>query len=185
MKLLVKAKLGNKLKSIKIKIGILGGTFDPAHRGHLEISKQAKKIFDLKNIIWAITKKNPFKNKSKLDLKNRLKLAKKIIGKNNFIKVNYYENKVGSNKTIDLINYFKKDKKIEINFIIGADNLINFHRWHKWKSIAQKCNILVFDRQGFKAKSLKSIAFKSVNKKHLTFINFKKVNISSSQLRKI
>ena len=51
MKLLVMVKLGNKLKSNKIKIGILGGTFGPAHKGHLEISKQAKKRFDLKNII--------------------------------------------------------------------------------------------------------------------------------------
>ena len=68
---------------------------------------------------------------------------------------------------------------------MGADNLINFHKWHKWKSISQKCNILVFDRQGFKSKSLKSITFKQVNKKKLTFVKFKKVNISSSQLRKI
>ena len=54
-----------KLRSQKIKIGILGGSFDPAHKGHLKISKEAKKMFDLKSIVWAITKKNPFKNKSK------------------------------------------------------------------------------------------------------------------------
>jgi len=173
------------LKLIKIKIGILGGTFDPAHKGHLEISKQAKKRFNLKNIIWAITKKNPFKNISKVNLKNRIRFAKKIIGKNNFIKVKFYENEVGSNRTIDLINYLKKNKKLEINFIMGADNLVNFHKWHKWKSISQKCNFLVFDRQGYKAKSLKSTTFKHINKKHLTFIESKKVNISSSQLRKI
>ncbi len=68
---------------------------------------------------------------------------------------------------------------------MGDDNLINFHRWHKWKSIIKKCNLLVFDRQGYKAKSLKSVSFNGVNKKKLSFINFKKVNISSSQLRKI
>ena len=68
---------------------------------------------------------------------------------------------------------------------MGADNLINFHKWHKWKSISKKCNILVFDRLGYKAKSLKSITFKQINEKSLKFINFKKVNISSSQLRKI
>ncbi|MBA1340117.1 MAG: nicotinate-nucleotide adenylyltransferase [Pelagibacterales bacterium] len=185
MKLLVKAKLGNKLKSNKIKIGILGGTFDPAHKGHLEISKQAKKIFDLKNIIWAITKKNPFKKKSKSNLKKRIKFAKKLIGINSSIKVKFYEDKIASNKTIDLINHIKKDKKLEINFIMGADNLINFHKWHKWRSISQKCTILVFDRQGYKAKSLKSITFKRLSDKRLTFIKFKKVNISSSKLRKI
>ena len=74
---------------------------------------------------------------------------------------------------------------LDLYFIMGADNLIDFHRWYKWKSISQKCNILVFDRQGYKAKSLKSITFKQLNQKSLDFIKFKKVNISSFQLRKI
>ena len=86
---------------------------------------------------------------------------------------------------IDLIKYLSKEKQNEIYFIMGADNLINFHKWHKWKSIIKKCYILVFDRQGYKAKSLKSMTFNVANKKSLTFINFKKVNISSSQLRKV
>ena len=178
-------KLENKLESQKIKIGILGGTFDPAHMGHLEISKQAKKRFKLKNIIWAITKKNPFKNESISSLKNRTQFAKNLIDKNDYIKVKFYEDKIGSNRTIDLIKYLKKKKLFEIYFIMGADNLINFHKWYKWKSIVKECNILVFDRQGYKTKSLKSVTFNGANKKNLTFINFKKVNISSSQLRKI
>jgi nicotinate-nucleotide adenylyltransferase len=178
-------KLENKLKTERIKIGILGGTFDPAHKGHLEISKQAKKRFGLKNIIWAITKQNPFKDQSKANLKNRMHFAKKIIGKNNYIKVKFYEDKIVSNRTIDLIKHLNKGKKFEIYFIMGADNLINFHKWYKWKAIIIECNILVFDRQGYKAKSLKSVTFNGTNKKNLTFINFKKVNISSSQLRKI
>ena len=179
------AKLENKLKSEKIKIGILGGSFDPAHKGHLEISKQAKKKFKLKNIIWAITKQSPFKNKSRSNLTNRMQFAKKIIGKNNYIKIKFYENKIGSNRTIDLIKHLSKNKKNEIYFIMGADNLINFHKWHKWKSIIKKCNILVFDRQGYKTKSLNSVTFNSTNHKNLIFVNFNKVNISSSQLRKV
>ena len=168
------------------KIGILGGTFDPAHKGHLEISKQAMKKYKLDYIIWAITKKNPFKKKSKIKLITRIKFAKKIIGLNKFIKIRYYENKIKSNKTIDLINNIKrKNNMLDIYFIMGADNLINFHRWHRWKLISQKCNILVFDRHGYKEKSLKSITFKRLNKEGLEFIKFKKVNISSSQLRKI
>jgi nicotinate-nucleotide adenylyltransferase len=178
-------KLENKFKTQRIKIGILGGTFDPAHKGHLEISKQAKKRFELKNIIWAITKQNPFKNESKSNLKSRMQFAKKIIGKNNYIKVKFYEEKIGSNRTVDLIEHLSNEKKNEIYFIMGADNLINFHKWYKWKSIIKKCNILVFDRQGYKAKSLKSVTFTETNKKSLTFINFNKVNISSSQLRKV
>jgi len=53
-------KLENKLKSKKIKIGILGGSFDPAHRGHLAISKEALKKFNLKSVVWAITNQNPY-----------------------------------------------------------------------------------------------------------------------------
>jgi len=168
------------------KIGILGGTFDPAHKGHLEISKQAKKKYKLNYILWAITKKNPFKKKSKTKLINRIRFAKKIIGLNKFIKITFYENKIKSNKTFDLINHIKiKNSVSDLYFIMGADNLINFHKWHKWKSISKKCNILVFDRQGYKAKSLKSIAFKRLNQRGLEFIKLKKINISSSQLRKI
>mgnify|MGYP001258686284 FL=1 len=169
----------------KIKIGVLGGSFDPAHKGHLAISKEAKKRFNLKKIIWAITKKNPFKIESKTSISKRIKYCKKIIGLNSFIKVKFYENIIKSNKTIDLINHLKKNKSIEIYFLMGADNLITFHKWHKSKSISQKCNILVFDRHGYKKNSLKSKTFKKLNKSILTFIEFKKVNISSSQLRKI
>ena len=178
-------KSENKLKPKKVKIGILGGTFDPAHKGHLEISKQARKRFELKSIIWAITKKNPFKNESKSSLRSRTQFAKKLIGRNNYIKIKFYEKKIASNRTIDLIKHINRDKNFDIYFIIGADNLINFHKWYKWKSIVKKCNILVFDRQGYKAKSLKSVTFAKTNKKSLTFINFNKVNISSSQLRKL
>ena len=68
---------------------------------------------------------------------------------------------------------------------MGADNLVNFHRWYKWKLILQKCKVLVFDRHGYKKKSLNSTTFKKINSQNLQFIKFKKVNISSSQLRKI
>ena len=168
-----------------MKIGILGGSFDPAHKGHLAISKEAKRRFKLEKIIWAVTKKNPLKAESKTPISKKIKDCKKIIGMNSFIKVKFYENIIKSNKTIDLINYLKKDKKIEIFFLMGADNLINFHKWFRSKLISQKCNIIVFDRYGYKKNSLKSKTFKRLNNKTLTFVEFKKVNISSSQLRKI
>ena len=176
----------NYLKRKKIKIGILGGSFDPAHIGHVKISTEAKKKYKLKYILWLITKKNPFKKKYKYSIKERIKFSKIIINNKKFIKIQFLEKKIKSNKTIDLINYFKKNsKKLDIYFIMGADNLINFHKWHKWKSISKKCNILVFDRRGYRAKSLKSITYKQLNKRSLSFIKFKKVNISSSKLRRI
>jgi len=173
------------LNKNKIKIGILGGSFDPSHKGHLAISKEARKRFKLEKIIWAVTKKNPLKIESKTPISKKIKDCKKVIGFNSFIKVKFYENLIKSNKTNDLINHLKKNKNLEIFFLMGADNLINFHKWHKSKLIAQKCKLVVFDRHGYKKNSLKSKTFKKLNNRTLTFIEFKKVNISSSQLRKI
>jgi len=175
------------LKKIKKnKIGILGGTFDPAHIGHVQISKEAKKKVGLSKVFWVITKKNPFKKKSFFSLEKRINYAKKLNIKNKFIKIYFFENKIKSNKTIDLMKFLKnRYKKTEFFFIMGADNLINFHKWKKWDKITEISKILVFDRLKYRSKSLKSISFKKLNKKRLKFINFKKVNISSSQLRKI
>ncbi len=170
---------------LKNKIGVLGGSFDPAHKGHLAISKKALKTYKLKKIIWAITLKNPLKKKNNTSISERIQSCKKIIKLNNFIKIKFYENIIKSNKTIDLINYLKRTTKSEIYFLMGADNLVNFHKWYKWKTISKKCKILVFDRHGYRKKSLNSVSYKSLNRKSLRFIKFNKVNISSSQLRKI
>ena len=78
-----------KKKNIK-KIGILGGSFDPAHKGHIKISVEAKKNFKINKIIWAITKKNPFKKKHFFNLKKRILIAKKITKKHNFISIRFY-----------------------------------------------------------------------------------------------
>ena len=178
-------KLENRLKTKKIKIGILGGSFDPAHKGHLAISKEALKKFNLKSVIWAITDQNPFKQKIATDLKKRIFFCKKIIGKNISIKIKYFEDIINSNKTTDLIDYLYKNKKYELFFLIGADNLINFHKWHKFKNILKKSKLIVFDRHGYKNKSLNSKTYKNSSEKKVTFVEFNKVNISSSQLRKI
>ena len=178
-------ELENKLKINNNKIGILGGSFDPAHKGHLAISKEAKKKFKLKSVVWAITNQNPFKKKASNDLKKRISFCKKIISKSKFIKIKYFEDIIKSNKTSDLIDYFYKTGKYEIFFLIGADNLINFHKWHKWKNILKKSKLIVFDRHGYKKSSLNSKTYKNLSNKSVTFVEFNKVNISSSQLRKI
>ena len=178
-------ELENKLKINYNKIGILGGSFDPAHKGHLAISKEAKKKFRLKSVVWAITNQNPFKKKDSNDLKKRISFCKKIISKSKFIKIKYFEDIIKSNKTSDLIDYFYKTGKYEIFFLIGADNLINFHKWHKWRNILKKSKLIVFDRHGYKKSSLNSKTYKNLSNKSVTFVEFDKVNISSSQLRKI
>ena len=173
------------MKVKKIKIGILGGSFDPAHKGHLAISKEALKKFNLRSVIWAITDKNPFKKKSLNDLKQRISFCKKIIGTNKLIKVKFFEDIIESNRTADLINHLNKNNKYDLFFLMGADNLINFHKWHNWTQIIKKSKIIVFDRHGYKKKSLNSKTYKGLNKEVITFVEFNKVNISSSQLRKI
>ena len=173
------------MKKVKIKIGILGGSFDPAHIGHLAISKEARKKFNLKSIIWAITNQNPFKKKTSTLLKKRINCCKKIVKNNKFIKVKYFEDLINSNRVSDLIDYLFKTQKYELFFLIGADNLVNFHKWHKWKNILKKSKLIVFDRHGYKKNSLNSKTYKKFSNKNVVFVEFNKVNISSSQLRKI
>ena len=85
-----------------------------------------------------------------------------------------------------MINYLHKHNyNYDLYFLMGADNLIKFHKWKHWKRISQICKILVFDRTNYRSKSFKSIAYKKINNKKLKFVRFKKVNISSSKLRKI
>ena len=164
----------------------MGGTFDPPHNGHLKISTIAKKKYNLEFVIWAITKKNPFKKKSSINLKERIKYSKKFTKKKDFIKIKYFENIIKSDKTINLIKYIiRKKKNYKIFFLMGADNLINLHKWYKWDEIIKNCTVLVFDRAGYKIKSLKSVSYKKYGKKSLNFVKFNKVNISSSKLRKI
>ena len=165
-----------------IKIGILGGTFDPPHKGHLYISKIALKKLRLKKILWVITKKNPLKNKPHLKLKERMKLSKEITKREKKINIKYFDEKIGSSHTFDLLNYIKKkNQKNKLFFLIGADNLKKFHKWKNWQKIPKLAKIAVFPRKNY---SFDSIASKKLCKKDLIYIRSKKINISSSLIRK-
>ena len=169
----------------KKKVGILGGTFDPPHRGHFEISKLAIKKLKLNYIIWAVTRKNPFKKKTLIPLKKRVLLSKKITRSNKKIKVESYDHKIGSSETINLINYLKKrDIKSEYFFLMGSDNLVKFHKWKSWKKLSNICRITILQRRGFVKKSLNSKAFKTLGHRHLLLLKSKMFNISSSKIRK-
>ena len=175
----------HKLSKKNIKIGILGGTFDPPHIGHLHISKIGIKKLGLTKLIWIITKKNPLKKKPYLNVKTRTLLSKKIIKKKRKIVVQNLEGKVKSINTFDLLKYMKsKNKKAKIYFLIGADNLINFHKWKNWRTIPELAKLVVFARQNYSAKALNSIALKKFEKKDWLYIPGKKMNVSSSLIRK-
>ena len=164
-----------------IKIGILGGTFDPPHKGHLYISKIALKKLRLKKIIWVITKKNPLKKKPYLILKERINLSKEITRKSKKISIKYFDKKIGSTSTFNLLKYIKRKTKADLFFLIGADNLKNFHKWKNWKQIPKLEKIVIFPRKNY---STDSIATNNLNKKDLIYINSKIINISSSLIRK-
>ena len=89
----------------------MGGTFDPPHIGHLHISKIALKKLKLNKLIWSITKKNPLKKKPYLKIKTRIKLSKKITNKEKKIFVHYFDDKIKSVNTFDLLNHIKKKQK--------------------------------------------------------------------------
>tara|TARA_B100000767_G_scaffold232497_1_gene224420 strand:- start:426 stop:968 length:543 start_codon:yes stop_codon:yes gene_type:complete len=173
------AKPSNKV------IGLLGGSFDPVHKGHLTISKIALKKFKLDRIYWLITKKNPFKKKVYFSLENRVELAKKAVNNFNKIHVLYLDKIVKSSRSINLINYFIKKKKINhIYFIIGSDILIELHKWKSWKKLIKLTKLVVFSRKGYDKKSKNSIVVKYLKNKNITFIKNKPIVISSSLIRK-
>ena len=167
----------------KKNIGLLGGSFDPAHKGHLGISKIAIKKLKLKKVYWVITKKNPFKNETFYSLEERIKYAKKISRTQKKIQAVYLDNIIKSSRVIDVVNYFIKKKNIKnIYFIIGSDNLIRFHKWKSWKKIVKLVKLIVFSRRGYDRKGMKSMVVKNFKNK-IIFIKNKHIAISSSQLK--
>ena len=164
-------------------VGLLGGSFDPAHKGHLGISKIAIKKLKLKKIYWLITRKNPFKRNTFYSLNKRIKYAKKISRLQKKIQAIHLENIVKSSRTIDVINYFIKRKIKNIYFIIGSDNLIRFHKWKSWKKIVKLVKLIVFSRKGYDRKGMKSTVAKNF-KNRIIFIKNKPISISSTQLKK-
>ena len=136
--------------------------------------------------MWIVTKKNPLKQKPYLSIKTRIKLSKEITKKEKKIFVKYFDDKIKSNNTFNILNFIKKkNKKAKLFFLIGADNLVKFHKWNNWKKIPKLAKIVVFPRQNFSFKSLNSIAYKKLEKKDFLYVNSKKINISSSLIRKI
>ena len=181
------------------KIGLLGGSFDPPHKGHLFISLEAKKILKLDEVWWLVTPKNPLKISEPASYVERVDNCKNIT-RNFPIKIQEIEKKIQSDYSYKTINYILKHyNSIKFFWLMGADNLINFHKWEKWQKIFNNMSIVIFRRHGYNTKALKSIAsqkFKSsriVNSKtnlddftvtpSWLVIENKEIKISSSEIR--
>ena len=180
-------------------IGLLGGSFDPPHKGHLYISLEAKKILQLNEIWWLVTPQNPLKISKPATYHERVINCKKI-SKGTPIIIKEIEKKIDSRYTYETLGYLQNHyKNLKFFWLMGADNLINFHRWQKWRKIFKEISIVVFRRHGYNIKALKSIAYKtfsnqqiiskSINKNQFyklpswTWINNKEIKISSTEIR--
>jgi nicotinate-nucleotide adenylyltransferase len=180
-------------------IGLLGGSFDPPHKGHVYISLEAKKILKLDEIWWIVSPQNPLKILKPATYKERVKYCSEIT-KGLPIKIVEIENKIKSTYSYQTISHLKNHyKNISFFWLMGADNLINFHHWQNWRKIFHDISIVVFKRHGYNNKALNSIAKKTfsqfqiiaspVNKLYLSknpswiWISNREIKISSTEIR--
>jgi nicotinate-nucleotide adenylyltransferase len=142
-----------------MRIGLLGGSFNPAHAAHREISLTALKRLRLDQVWWLVTPGNPLKDAADLpSLKKRVAAATEV-AKHPRIEVTGFAGERASAYTIDLLTELKR-RFPAVNFVwlMGADNLADFHRWRAWQEIFALMPIAVFDRPGFRLKARASKA---------------------------
>jgi nicotinate-nucleotide adenylyltransferase len=147
------------LASPRMRIGLLGGSFNPAHAAHVEISLTALKRLGLDQVWWVVTPTNPLKTPSKLpSLTERVDAARKVADHPR-IAVTGFPGEKGSPYTVDLINELKRRYPgVSFVWLLGADSLAEFHRWRAWHKIFAMLPIAVLDRPGFRLKARASQA---------------------------
>ena len=180
-------------------IGLLGGSFDPPHKGHIYISIEAKKLLQINEIWWLVTPHNPLKISEPATYQERITNCKEI-SKDKPILIKEIEKKINSKYTYQTLGYLLNHySNIKFFWIMGADNLINFHKWQKWRQIFQEVSIVVFKRHGYNNQALKSIACRTfnnyrinslqINKNYFnklpswTWIDNREIKISSTEIR--
>ena len=129
------------------KIGLLGGSFNPAHHGHLSISKIALRRLGLNQIWWIVSPRNPLKEYDFLyDFEERVFSARKIINTNN-ISISKLELNAQIKYTIGTLEYLRtRYHRSRFVWIMGADNLNQFHLWKEWEKIIRLMPIAIIDR---------------------------------------
>lgn len=142
------------------KIGILGGSFNPAHVGHLYISSEIIDSLKLDLVLWLVSPHNPLKNKDDLlDYKERFGSAKEIASLNKKIIVLDYELKNNLKYTYQTLLHIKNAyPSASFCWLMGADCLAQFDKWQNWQEIYNLVPVVVFKRRGFAVSSLKNEA---------------------------
>ena len=137
-------------------VGLIGGSFNPAHDGHLHMAELARKTLSLDEIWWMVTPQNPLKPSVDMALlKHRLAHARKFVGKRNYIRVIAPELNSRDNYTLNTLIFIQKTApRINFFWIMGADNLVQFRKWHRHRDIVGRIPIAVIDRPGYSYKAL-------------------------------
>ena len=136
-------------------IGLLGGSFNPAHEGHLHISLEALKRLKLDEVWWLVSPQNPLKKASDLAAyATRLETAR-ALANHPRIRVLDIEAQHGLYYTIDTIRFLQaRGRKQRFVWLMGADNLAGFHRWRSWREIARRVPIAILDRAPYGLRAL-------------------------------
>ena len=183
-----------------MRIGLLGGSFNPPHAAHRAISLFAMKRLKLDRVWWLVSPGNPLKDHNGLrDLDARAAAARKMADDPR-IDVTCLEAVIGTRYTVDTITYLRRRcSGLRFVWIMGADNLAQFHRWEHWRRIASEVPIAVIDRppQSFRAlaaPAARALAPYRMPEKDAgllatrrapawVFLTGMKLNLSSSRLR--
>lgn len=151
-----------------LTVGLYGGSFNPAHAGHLHVSKHAIKRLKLDALWWLVSPHNPLKQRSDLaPLSKRIKHAQSIAKKQK-IYITSIEKEMGTHYSIDTILQLKR-RYVRTRFIwiLGADNLADFHRWRNWQEIFKMLPIAVLDRPGYSLRACSSVAARTFRSSRL------------------
>jgi nicotinate-nucleotide adenylyltransferase len=133
------------------RIGLLGGSFNPAHPGHRHISLQAMRVLGLDEVWWLVSPGNPLKEGAADMAPFDARLASaQCMARGARIRVSDYERRAGTRYTIDTVRALKRRyPNHRFIWLLGSDTLPNFHKWRDWRGLARKVPIAVIPRPGY------------------------------------
>jgi nicotinate-nucleotide adenylyltransferase len=139
-------------------VGLLGGSFDPAHAGHVHITREALKRMGLDQVWWLVTPANPLKARQPAPLADRMARARTVM-RHPKVRVTALEATLGTRATADTIDRLKAIYPgVTFVWLMGADNLVQFHRWGRWRDILRAVAVGVLARPGAGVAARTSVA---------------------------
>ncbi len=141
------------------RIGLYGGSFNPAHKGHFAVAEEALKAARLDWVWWLVSPQNPLKDpRDTGDFYRRLALARQI-GAHPRFAVTDFEKRIGSRLTADTLGALKPlVRRAKFVWIMGADSLASLHHWRDWRKLPETLPLLVVDRPGWTFRALNAPA---------------------------